>query len=366
MLRAACIACLCLWIATWSLIVTSSQALAASSSREHGYRNLLILGLGQVGSEVARQAAPHFDSVTGTSREQQRPEEQSSSGNVQIITCDLAEIRPLLDRTTHVLVTIPAVSEDDNRNYLNTVFDAVTNELQPYCWLGLISTTGVYGNYNGGWVTEESDCKTTPRVADTVALPPTTASLFVQYEAEWCRQAAKGSHALSIFRCAGIYGPTRSALHTIFKRGMPANSDNRSSSAPAPIAADLTNRIHEYDLARAVVASMQLHVPAASSAASTIFNLADDQPESRRIVLEYAASLLESAGVAVETRNAKEASSGRARRRRTDQKRVSNHKMKELLLSNHQLEYPTYREGLQAIVNDADSPWYGETKAGTR
>ena len=63
-------------------------------------------------------------------------------------------------------------------------------------WVGYLSTTAVYGNHNGGWVTEDSP------------LTPATerGKSRVAAEAEW---AAIYGLPLHIFRLAGIYGPER-------------------------------------------------------------------------------------------------------------------------------------------------------------
>jgi nucleoside-diphosphate-sugar epimerase len=323
-----------LWILLALCFISTGHALANSSSQ------LLILGLGRVGLEVARRAAPHFYSVAGTVRAP--TEQQSPDDAIQKIPCSPSEIRPRLADISHVLVTIPAVGEEG----LDAVFDAVVQGLEPGCWLGLVSTTGVYGNYDGEWVTEESACR--PE-ADT------TASQFLEYEAAWCQRATNHGHHLSIFRCAGIYGPTRSALHTVFKKGTHASTPNNNDQ---PVK-DLTNRIHEHDLSQAVLGSM-LQGKHPLSPACDIYNLADDQPESRSVVLGYASNLLKSINVSVETRSsAAEGTSGRARRRRTDQKRVRNQKMRDVILPS--MLYPTYKEGLEAILADPDSPWHQNT-----
>jgi nucleoside-diphosphate-sugar epimerase len=354
-------------------------------------KELLILGLGKVGLEVARQATPHFLSVAGTVRDTPAPpstdtdtdtdgqptptqtpspsaRDGMTSTVMQRIPCQLSEILPRLSDTSHVLVTIPAAAaaaavSGEEGEELNAVFDAVVQGLTPGSWLGLLSTTGVYGNYDGDWVTEESKCR---------PAPDSSASRCLEYEAAWCRRAVKHGHRLSIFRCAGIYGPTRSALHTVFQKGMPLPSSTppkiseSNSDSAKPVLLDLkglTNRIHEEDLAACVVASMLLEKGKEESeinpmsAGATLYNLADDQPESRGVVLEYASDLLKSIRVPVQTRSsvAAEGMSGRARRRRTDVKRVGNQKMKDVLLRH--LQYPTYKEGLETILNDPDSPW---------
>ena len=72
-------------------------------------------------------------------------------------------------------------------------------------WVGYLSTTGVYGEAEGGWIDE-----TAPRV-------PTTdrGRRRVQAEDSWL--ALHHDHGLPVhlFRLSGIYGPGRSALQTV-------------------------------------------------------------------------------------------------------------------------------------------------------
>jgi nucleoside-diphosphate-sugar epimerase len=342
-----------LWIILGLSFITGADSLANVNIPSQSHKELLILGLGKVGLEVARQTTAltnphHFRSVAGTVRDSDGTHVTDDDAIIQRIPCQLTIILPRLADTTHVLVTIPARAVGGEDTGLDAVFDAVCQGMPPGCWLGLVSTTGVYGNYDGDWVTEESECR--PHV-DT-----STARQFVEYEAAWCRRATDYGHHLSIFRCGGIYGPGRSAMHTVFQKGMPAPPAPTPNKPPVM---DLTNRIHEHDLAAAVVASMLLEQDDALPACE-IYNLADDQPESRRVVLEYASDLLKSINVPVETRSSVVAAegtstSGRAVRRRTDHKRVSNQKMKDVLLPC--LKYPTYKEGLEAILIDPTSPW---------
>ena len=69
-------------------------------------------------------------------------------------------------------------------------------------WAGYLSTTGVYGDRAGGWVDEA-----------TPPAPGQPRSLRrLEAELAWRAAAAAGGFALDIFRVAGIYGPGRSAF----------------------------------------------------------------------------------------------------------------------------------------------------------
>jgi hypothetical protein len=119
----------------------------------------------------------------------------------------------------------------------------------------------------------------------------------------------------------------------------------------------VTNRIHEQDVAAAIVASMLHDAGNRAGGGVQIFNLADDLPESRHVVMEHAVRLLQGIGAKVPATptRADEDGSGRSKRRIRDRKRVSNEKMKAALVPA--LRYPTYREGLAHILTDPDAPW---------
>ena len=285
-------------------------------------------------------------------------------------------------------------------------------------WMGFVSTTGVYGNHDGAIVTEES----------SLHCPPfSNADLYRVFEERWLSLQSSSllssSHCRSVvFRCAGIYDSNRSALHTVYNRqlqppppqqpqpqqgivpSLPLTTTVDAAAATTTTTAAATNRIHSYDIARAIVASMTtrdvvdddnnddeeeasvldandhdtMSLPNTTlgrrrtHGGRGIYNLADDDPAPRSIVLNYAAELLESIGAlpapqpavpteptnpttTTTTTTATTTVSTRERRRLTDRKWVSNQKMKDELVP--QLTYPTYREGLKAILMDPNTPW---------
>lgn len=87
----------------------------------------------------------------------------------------------------------------------------------------------------------------------------------------------------------------------------------------------------------------------AANEADSLFNVADDQPATRMEAMEFAAELL---GCSISSSAFQGNLQGeRARRRRTENKRVKNERMRALLAPKR-LCYPTYKEGLVAIHRD--------------
>jgi len=186
-----------------------------------------------------------------------------------------------------------------------------------------LSSTNVYGDHGGAWVDEDS---------------PTNPSLKrgkwrLGAEKAWQIAARRIDTPLFIYRLAGIYGPDRNALlslqsgkaHRVIKEGQ------------------IFGRIHVDDIAAAVWTA------AISNQAGDIFNLADDLPCPPQHIVEAAAKLLNTPPPeAVDFNDAN--LSPVARSFYAENKRVRNNKIKAEL--GFQLQYPSYKEGLAALLKD--------------
>lgn len=184
-------------------------------------------------------------------------------------------------------------------------------------WVGYLSTTGVYGDHQGGWVDE-----------DTPLTPATNrGQMRVKAEAEW-RAAGLPLH---IFRLAGIYGPGRGPFSKV------SNGTARRIIKEG----QLFSRIHRDDIAAALLASIDAPRPGAA------YNLCDNEAAPPQDVIAYAAGLL---GVEPppETPIGDADMSPMAASFYSESKRVSNRLMREEL--GVEPKYPTYREGLQALL----------------
>lgn len=188
-------------------------------------------------------------------------------------------------------------------------------------WIGYLSTNGVYGDYGGAVVDERSALRATS----------SRARARIAAEESWRSFAAKHGHRLVIFRLPGIYGPGRSAFDQI--------REGRAQRIYKP--GQVFSRMHVDDIAAAIAASID------RPNSGALFNLADDEPAPPQDVIEYACRLLGVEPpplVPLEDANMSEM----ARSFYADNKRVSNALMKRAL--GVTLAYPTYREGLEAIL----------------
>lgn len=229
-----------------------------------------------------------------------------------------ADVRRLLAGTTHLLVSIPPDLEGDValRHHREDIA-----ALPDLAWVGYLSTVGVYGDHRGAWVDEETPTR-----------PTSERSLRrLQAEQAWLRFRDESGKRVEIFRLSGIYGPGRSIIDNL-----------KAGTARRIVKLDqVFNRIHVDDIARVLAAAID------KDARHSIYNVSDDEPAPPEEVVAYAAELL---GLPLPPAVAFEAAdlSGMAASFWAESKRVRNSRIREAL--GVELLYPTYREGLRALV----------------
>jgi nucleoside-diphosphate-sugar epimerase len=275
--------------------------------------DLLIFGCGYSGTAVARAARDAGFTVTVTARE---PALKRPGQGIQVIPFDAAV--SAIARATHLLATAaPGEAGDPVLARYEGAIRAAGN----LRWIGYFSTTGVYGDQGGGWVDEDS--------------PPAPGSertsRRVQAEAAWRNFPV----AVDIIRLAGIYGPGRSMF-----------DDLRAGAARRVVKpGHVFGRIHREDIAHGVLVAMQRNAPPGVQ----IFNFCDDEPAASAYVVVEAARLL---GVAppdpVPYAEAVKTMSPMALSFWSENRKVASAKTKQRL--GLTWRYPTYREGLRAIL----------------
>lgn len=264
----------------------------------------------------------------------------------------------------------------------------------------------MYGRAGAAWVSETTECK---------ALSA-TARRRLQAERAWQTVIAPlrngcGDDDLSvtILRLAGIYGPGRSALHTLARRQLQVSSSSGGGRGDAKIGVGgngdmsddiVVSRVHVDDVVEAVMARLDVTkvghnttsiIPTVRSDGGNgnennrddnvcVINVSDDMPASRNTVFMHANELLlccdsqrvarvvdieesgrEQGNNAITQARATQASSPSSssssstsaisrRAREREQRRVCNGLMKRLLVPT--LKYPTFREGLPDIARE--------------
>jgi len=229
------------------------------------------------------------------------------------------DVTAALEGTTHLLVSIPPDLEGDVVLRLHREDVAGLPDL---AWVGYLSTVGVYGDWQGRWVDETSPTR-----------PTSERSLRrLQAEQAWASFGQETGRRVEIFRLSGIYGPGRSVIDSL-----------RAGTARRIVKpGQVFNRIHVDDIARVLVAAID------RATGHSIYNVSDDEPAPLQDVVAYAAELL---GVPVppEVAFAGAGLSGMAATFWAESKRVCNGRIRRELRAD--LLYPTYREGLRALVS---------------
>ncbi len=221
-----------------------------------------------------------------------------------------------LKEVTHLISCIPPATNGDD-----PVIPLLGKEFEkmPLQWVGYLSTTGVYGDCQGEWVTEKK--QPSPQ--------QNRSKRRLACEKAW----QKLDIPLQILRLPGIYGPGRSALESI--------RAGKSKMVDKP--GQVFSRIHIDDIAGATMHLINL---AAKGVRPNIINVTDNKPTSNIKVLEYAASLLGHSLPPVESFEvAAKQMSAMALSFWEENRRVSNQLLcKEL---GYSLMHPDYQSGLQ-------------------
>lgn len=282
---------------------------------------LLSIGHGYSARALARRLLPFGWRVIGTTRSPDRADALRAEGTEPLIWPGEG-LAAALGQATHLLTSVAPGREGDP--VLATEAAAIAAAAPKLQWVGYLSTVGVYGDHQGGWVDE-----TTP-------LTPATARgrARVAAEAAWSALARQAGLPLHIFRIAGIYGPGRGPFEKV-----------RDGSARRIIKpGQVFSRIHVEDIAQVLAASIARPDPGA------IYNLCDDDPAPPEDVLSYAAELLGLPAPPAVAYDAAEMTP-MARSFYAESKRVRNDRIKTEL--GVRLLYPDYRSGLQALLAQA-------------
>lgn len=220
-----------------------------------------------------------------------------------------------LAEITHLLVSIPPNHQGD------LVFTgdapALLRAAPKLKWIGYLSTTGIYGDLQGRWAFEWTPAAPLSTEGKRRALA----------EQQWLESGLP----VQVFRLPGLYGPGRSAFDRL------RAGEARRVVKPGQV----FSRAHEDDVAAALLASIQRPNP------GRIYNICDDEPAPPQDVTAFAAQLLNlepPPEIALEDAELSPA----AQRFYAESKRVANARAKSEL--GWRPKYPTYREGLRAIL----------------
>lgn len=283
---------------------------------------LLSFGHGYSAAALARRLIPAGWRVLGTTRSAQKAEAVAATG-VEPLLWPLSDPEGALDAATHVLVS--AGPDEAGDPVLALYRGLIAERARRFQWVGYLSTTGVYGDRRGGWVTEDDPLTPATRRGE----------MRVAAEGAWRALQVEAGLPLHVFRLAGIYGPGRGPFAKV-----------RAGTARRIVKpGQVFSRIHVEDIAGVLAASIARPDPGA------VYNVCDDDPAPPEAVIAHAADLL---GLPVPPAIPIEEAemTPMARSFYAEAKRVSNARMKRDL--GVTLLYPDYRAGLAALLAEEE------------
>lgn len=278
---------------------------------------LLSFGHGYSAQALTQLLLPQGWRVIGTTRGAEKAAQLRHSG-IEARLFPGSDLSADLDAATHLLISAGPDAEGDP--VLRALGAAIAARARQFQWVGYLSTTGVYGDHQGAWVDENTPLRPSTR------------------RGQWRKDAEAAWRAipdlpLHIFRLAGIYGPGRGPFSKV-----------RSGTARQIIKhGQVFSRTHVEDIAQILAASIARPNPGAA------YNVCDDDPAPPQDVIVHAAELL---GLPVPLAEPFETAemSPMARSFYAESKRVKNDRIKDEL--GVTLLYPTYREGLAALLEN--------------
>jgi len=289
-------------------------------------KSVLIVGCGYIGRRVAVLLQADGYRISGCVRSEASLAILTEAGIPGLrVDLDQADAGGFLTGTfTTIFYFAPPPSQGDHdlrvQHFLSALDNGLSSERIIY-----ISTSAVYGDCQGAWITESQP------------LCPTTARGRRRVDAEQQLRAACEAHAVQwmLLRVPGIYGPGKLPLARL-RNGSPLLHECDSP---------YTNRIHADDLASICMAAMQ------SDYANRIYNISDGCPGN---MTDYFFRVADAAGLprppTVDRSEAEQVLSPGMLSFLRDSRRLSNTRMlRELRIT---LRYPDLDEALKACFKD--------------
>lgn len=268
-----------------------------------GMKKLLVIGAGYLGEEILRQFKAAGWDVIGA----------ALSGGENLIACDVSDsaavsMLPDADAIIHCAASGRGGEDAYRKVYLNGCENLIRRF--PHSKIAFTSSSSVYAQQEGEWVTEESET-----IPDRE-----TGNLLLA--AEKCVTDAGGVVA----RLAGIYGPNRSVLLRKFKDGEAViEEDGRR----------YINQIHRDDAASAL-----LHLYSLTEfPAGQVFNVCDSESLTQ---LEVYQGLADIFGKDIPPSGPRDLN----RKRGWTHKQVSNAK---LMATGWQPKYPSFLDAVESL-----------------
>jgi nucleoside-diphosphate-sugar epimerase len=226
-------------------------------------KTVLIVGCGDIGERIAaicqtekrdQKKIPVFGVVRSAESVKRLQQAEVTPVQADLAHIDRPAKLPTAGATVFYLAPPPSEGETDPliRRFLNAISAEQSKAGSLPEKLVLLSTTAVYGDCQGEWITEAHPVN------------PQTARGRRRLDAEQAARewSEKTGVPIVILRVGGIYGPGRLPIARI-EKGLPILNESESP---------FTNRIHQDDLAQICVAAAE------RGRAGEVYNVSDGQP----------------------------------------------------------------------------------------
>jgi nucleoside-diphosphate-sugar epimerase len=286
--------------------------------------HVLIIGCGYVGIPLGALLSRSGHQVFGLRRTAEADDELQKAA-ITPLHADITAPESLPPNPNfEVVINLVSSSKGGAEEYREIYLQGTRNLID---WLACspvvsylyTSSTSVYAQADGSWVTEES-----PAEPDSA-----TSQVLIDTERELLAAHSSTGFPAMILRASGIYGPGRGHLFKQYLRGEATMRDNGSS---------WINMIHVNDLAAAIAHLMTHGKPGET------FNATDNEPVTQRDFFEWLSRELKRP-------MPHSAPADPNRKRGLTNKRVSNAKLRA---SGFQFTYPNFREGYAAEIKSAN------------
>ena len=278
----------------------------------------LILGCGYSGSFFAKT----IRKLGCTALTSSRSENKDPNSFVFNSENGVIPNEKIFDGVTHILSCIPP-----DKNGSDPVLKSLKSKLVSLSleWVGYLSTTGVYGNTKGDWVSEEDKPNPFQKRSQK----------RLNCEKEWIESGLP----TQIFRLPGIYGPGRSTFEAIKNKKIRVIFKKDQ----------VFSRVHVADITNAIIYLLQNKH---SLNFHQIINIADNEPCSQLEVIQYCYDMLDlKMPKPILFDNAKNELSPIAQSFWKENRRVSNKLLCKKL--GYKLIYKNYKAGLKnCFLND--------------
>ena len=291
----------------------------------------VVVGCGYVGCALADQLVEAGHEVVGVRRSAAGLERvEAIDESVEAVQADATEPKTLESLPDADAVVFAACAGGRGADVaravyvegLRNVIEAYGTRADPPDRLVYTSSTGEYGDHDGGWVDEA-----TP-------IDPTTAKTRVLATAETVALTEAAEYGIdgTVARFAGLYGPDRYRLERYVE---------------GPVTAGYLNMVHRDDAAGAV-----RHLLETDATRGEPVVVVDDEPVDKHVFADWLAT---ACGVNMPPKRSKaeriadgDLSAAAARRIRTS-KRCSNDRLRTL---GYEFAHPTFRSGYREAIEE--------------